>query len=705
MNLHIRRSIPFLLAALSLALLARADTLYLRAGEQEDGRLQSMSPDAVVFQGSGGEKTFATSDVIRVQLQRARKFDEVDTAAQITDPDLKACLEKQPSEKDYPSDGSVALLLRKVYDLTTPGVVKETHRSITKILRQRGEDLGSVSAWYFDDTDAADVDFALTVTPDGRVLHLSDTALKTESLYASLPDYRRLSRLRFACKEPRPGSVLDVQYTMTRKRDAALEPFYVEEMFQGESPVLRKEVIVIVPAASGDQSEQALRKVIAFDVDKHGADALQFTTQPESAPGEGLRLVWSLRAPQPGILDEPLMPPRREFVPTVTLARPATWDAIVKAYASALAAVPAPSEAVKAKAVELAKDGGAQAIYNFLARSLRTAPVPQLQFRVLPHSADETVGRGLANELDKNFLYLKMLEAAGIDCAFALVRDRLQGPLADNAPSLRAFSRSAVYLVKEDRFSNVSSDRVAFEDLPSDLQGSPALLITPGAASPVTTQESGVDDEQATADFDAALSADGDLELTVNYSGAGNSVVWMRAFKDLDEQQLRNQLEQLAARLHPAAVLKDYTKTDFADLSVSPKLTVKCAIPGFAFKAGDDLMLFDVPVIAYDAGDVGRPTREHDLFWGHVSRNMVTGKIALPKEFAVYSMPKNVRFDSDIVSYKAKLKKERDAITFSDLSDLKVAEALKEAYADFKKCKETRANLARERIILTRPKG
>lgn len=466
--------------------LSSADTLYLRAGEQELGRLEKMTADTVVFSGRDGEKTLPKSEVNRIQLQRARQFDDVERAAQITDPELKTSIERQPSEKDYPADGAVTLFQRKSYDLTQRGIVKETVRTITKILRQRGEDAGTTSVWYYEDTDTPEIDFALTVTPDGRVLHLSDTALKEESVYARFPDYRRFTRYRFASKEPRPGSILDTQFTVVRKRDTVLEPFYAEELFGGDTPIMRKEVSVLVPGdGSATTASEAAARFVAFNIDGKGADIIS----SEVAINErGRVLTWRLKRPQPGIVEEPMMPPKKSFIPTLTLGVPATWRELVATYASTLAAVPALSDSLKAKAAELADQGGAPAIHDFVARTIRTAPVPHPQFRMTPHSPDETVRRGLANELDKNFLYASLLEAAGIDCTFALVRDRMQGPLADAVPSLRPFNRSAVYLNDNGTFATTVTDLLPLDVLPGELQGVPALIIAPDSEAPVETQ-------------------------------------------------------------------------------------------------------------------------------------------------------------------------------------------------------------------------
>jgi hypothetical protein len=708
--------IVLLAVAMSVSLVVYADTLYLRAGEQVQGELEKMTPDAVIFRATDGEKTWPKTALTRIQLQRARQFDDVERVDQIADPTLKACLEIQPAEKDFPAEGAVTLLRRRICDLTTDGVVKETNRAIIKVLQQRGEEVASIGIPYFEDTDSVEVDFALTVTADGRVLHLSDTALKKESVFSSLPDYRRLGRLRFACKEPRPGSVLDVQYTVTRKRDAAIEPFYCPQLFRDEFPILRKEVLVVLPsnAANGQWEKQ-----LASEIDEPDAGAIQAATYTVRNAPDAIKpilkeagkkdtgdvvVAFTLTKPQPGIIEEPLMPPRKEFAPSLTLGVAATWEQVAGQYAEKLAASPPLPEALQAKARELAQKGGAEAIHNFVAKTIRTAPVPQLSFHLIPRAPDATAQRGLANELDKNFLYFNLLKAAGVECVFALVRDRGQGPLSRDVPSLQAFDRSAVYLVKEKVFSNAASDQIPFGVLPAGLQDAPALLAATSGAVLTQTQQSRLDEEQVSTRFDASLDAEGGLELTVTFTATGNSGSWMRAFKDLDEQKLRNQLQQFAGSIHPAAVMREYKTSDFADLTVTPSITLTCAIPGFAIKAGGDLMLFNIPVIDYQAGDVGRPTREHDLFWRQVERRAVSGAIHLPEGFAVYALPGKVRFDSPIVAYTAKLKKHRGNIEFKDTFDLKAAQAPREAYPGYKHCMELRADLARQRIILVRKK-
>ena len=690
-------AIALWLIVLGAALAARGDTLYLRGAEEELGRLKQMTDAAVVFEGRDGEMVLDKAEVLRVQLQRARVFDDVETVDQIEDADLAACIESQPSEVDFPADGSVTLLERTTHDLTEPGVVRTTTRTISKVLQQRGEGIATKSVWYFEDTDSPEVDFALTVTPDGRVLHLSDAALKVESIYARFPDYRRLSRYRFACKEPRPGSILDVQFTVTRKRDPVLEPFYGEALFRNDSPILRKEVRVLLPA---NHAEAGWRRWISAEVNGPAlADGCLSMSEPKRS-ADGIELVWRLDEPQAGIVGEPLMPPKRAFVPALTLAARTTWDAIAAVYAEALAGVPPLTDELRAKAAELFEAGDIEAIHNHVARNVRTAPIPHLAFSMTPSPPAEVAQRGLANELDKNFLYLRLLEAVGIECVFALVRDRDEGPIAEGVPSIRAFNRSAVYLVKAKRFSNVSSDRLGFDALPANLQDAPALLIRPGESRLTRTQQARPKDELDATSFEAVLDAQGDLDLSVTYMAKGNNAAWMRGLKDLDDSQLRNQLEQIAGYLHPAARLENYQAADFADLAMTPSLTLECAIPGYAVKAGDDLMLFDIPAIHYEAGDVGRPAREHALFWAHVSREATTGVVRLPEAYKVYALPEGIKLDSATAAYRARLRKRRGAIRFEDTFDLKVSEAPTEAYADYKECKELRADLGRKRIIL-----
>jgi len=666
-----------------------ADTLYLRAGEQEPGRLLAITGKEVRFEGPNGVKTWRKADVLRIQLQRARTFDDVQAADQITEPDLRTCLDKQPGAADFPSAGFVTLLRRQVYDLTQPGVVVDTVRAITKVLQQRGEDVATTSVWYFEDTDTPTIDFALTVTADGRVLHLSDDALKNESIYAQFPDYRRLARFRFACKEPRPGSVLDVQYTVIRKLDAPIEPFYGEEVFRDDQPILRQEVVVLVPEAAESRVTSELG----------GPDVIEARRQVDNGV---VRLTWVLTQPQLGILPEPLMPPKEEFAPRLVLGESASREDIARAYAAALAALPDLPRELAEKAIALDTEGGPQAIHDFIARTVRIAPVPHQAYRAVPHPAGETSHRGMANELDKNYLYFKMLEAAGIPCAFALVRGRGQGPLADSVPSLQAFNRSAVYLKAEDRFETAAGDLLPFGALPGGMHNAPALVVDAAGGALTTTQQPSPEEELNATQFEAVLDVDGNLALNLTYTGTANMGVWMRDLKDADAQRLRNTFQQIAGYVHPAARLVDYTTTDLADLAVTPVITLQCSIPGYAVKAGDDLILFNLPAVDYTAGEVGRPTREHDLFWEHVERETKEGAIRIPAGYEVYSMPESVDFDSPTASYNASLALSEGSIAFGDRYELKVQDAPPEAYGEYKACRELRANIPRQRVILTR---
>lgn len=684
-----KRTVQILALALSVlaSSWAAADTLYLRNGEQAAGQLVEITQDSVTFRTLEGVQTYPEKDVFRVQLQRARMHDEVNQAGQITDPDLKQAIENQPGETDYPAAGYVVMLERRTLDLSQPDKVVDTTRQIIKILRQRGEDVASQNVWYFEDTDVPHIDFALTVTPDGRVLHLDDAAVKNESLYANLPDYRRSARYRFACKEPRPGSILDIQYTVERGASELLDPFYAFESFQGDQPILKKEVVVTVPEGRRDQ-------VVANLADQ-GAVKQEESTQDGTA-----RLVWSLNEPQAAVIPEPLMPPLRLFVPRVHLGHAGAWDGVAAAYRSALDELPALPDNWVQRAKDLAGNGGAEAIRNWVAREIRLVPVPQLSFRLVPHSAADTLSRALANELDKNYVYYLMLRAADIPAEFAFVRSRTMGPLPQDIPSLKAFNNTAVYLPKQEMFSSAAGDTLPFQALPGALQNCDALVFGNDGGlrkTPLAPPEG----QLSATRFDAALDAEGTLQATITYTAEGDEQNWMRNLKDLNQQQMRNQLQQLAGYIHPSAALMEYSTTDLSDLTVTPEITLTVAVPEFGSVAGD-LMLLKLPAVFYTAQEVGRPTRELDLFWNYPVRETTRGTIKLPAGFGVYYLPEEVNFDSDVASYRATFTNKDNTITFEDRYDLNVAEAPASAYPEYKQCLELRARIPQQRIILTK---
>jgi hypothetical protein len=395
------------------------------------------------------------------------------------------------------------------------------------------------------------------------------------------------------------------------------------------------------------------------------------------------------------------MPPMRDIMPALTIGESGTWADVAKLYAEALEKLAPLPDAAKAKAVDLAKNGGAAAIYRFVARDINTAPVPHPHYAPVPNPPGGAFERGFANELDKNYLLYAMLKAADIPAAFALVRGRLQGAISDEVPSNRAFNRSAVYMPNEKLFVSTGSDQIEFGALSGELYDAPALVIARDANALMRTQAAADGVEQDSTEFDASLDARGNLDMTLMYSASGDTANWMRSLKDLNKQELHNYLQQVISNMHPAAVLRGFDTSDLADLAAKAKLTVKCSIAGYASEAGDDLMLFNLPGVDYDAGDVGRTTRNYGLFFGHAVRALTKGIIHLPAGYSVYSVPEGVATDGPVVKYTANLTDDgKRALRFEDDFILKVSEAAKDAYGEYKACKEKRAGLSRQRIIL-----
>ena len=136
-----------LVLSLCLCTAGRADTLYFRDGDQLAGSLKEITKKKVVFETDSGIEKHKKAEVLKVQLQRKRKYDHIEKVEDITDPKLKASLASQPTQADFPAAGYVTLLVRQTYDLREPGIVRDTTRRIVKVLQQRGEDVASQNVY------------------------------------------------------------------------------------------------------------------------------------------------------------------------------------------------------------------------------------------------------------------------------------------------------------------------------------------------------------------------------------------------------------------------------------------------------------------------------------------------------------------------------------------------------------------------------
>ena len=689
---YTKRSLLLVLLVCASSLAQRVeDVLFLQDGRERVGRLIKIDDHEVQFNIDGAVETFLLADVQRIDLAEIREDDEIRKVADLNDPLLDRVLKVSPTTFFFPDSGYVTMYHLIEKHLHEDGSYTERRRVIRKVLLERGKRLMNVAAYFRKGEETLEVDFARTINPDGTVTPITEAAIDVTSVNTETPEYERQQQLKFAMKKVTEGSILDYQTTERGKQTNFLEPFAIATYFRDTEPILEKELRIIVPR--GRKLLYTLRQAEHVSVTTNEADdetTYSFVTKMAKR-----------------FVPEAQMPPWADCMPRVLVAEQATWSEIGEAYRAAVLARSEATPGIKAKVSELIVGAAndkeiASRIYYYVTQSIRQVWVGPMAYQYTPHQVGEVFDRGAGNTIDKVALLRSMLVEAGINADIALCRPRGSGKVVEEIPAIRQLDDALVVIEIESGryFLAVDDETVRLGQIPSEYQGTRALLISAPKAQLIDIPLLVPDQESFASRYRIKVSANGDLAISVTERPTGNYEMGYRAaWKDTKEEDLRKGLEMDLAGMHATAKLDDYEIRNLHDVSQPLVFSQSYTLTDYAF-GNEDLLVFRIPVLDYSAAAVGQPTREFPLTWYQQSKNTVDVTLTIPEGYRVYYAGKHFQADSAPCTFVAKFEHTKDTITYHDEFVQRMVEAPADVYKGYKACLETMARVPKEWIVL-----
>ncbi len=673
------------------------DVLYLQDGLEHVGELVRMSPDEIVFwiQGEDEPRTFPRDEIKRLDLTRQREGDSAKTVAELDDPLLDRLLAAQPTKLVYPDSGYVTMYRLHDFEVADDGTYTLRERRVIKVLLERGKDQANVARYFKKGEETLDIDFARTINPDGSVTPISDAGVDITSVHSSTPEYEKLYQKKFAMKQLKVGSVLDYQVTKRRLMAGPLDPFYVTALFRADEPILEAELRISVPAG----------RELIWHEDRLGSNV---ATSKDVAAGRTIYRVVARNCQR--VVPEPMMPPAGDLYPRVTAALADDWASIADAYAAAMRSAAQPGDEIRTKVAALVADAAsprekAQRVYRHFVEAVRQLWVPPSSYSYAPRPVGEVYANRAGNAIDKAMLLATMLNEAGLDSGVVLACPQGNGELLADVPNIRQFSDALVAVDLPDGrvLLPVYDESVRFGQMPAGYQGTRGLLVKAGGGQLIDVPLNDPSAEGTRVTYRMALNAAGDLAVEKTEEYFGNDEVSRRnAWKDQKDEELRRSFEMGLTAMHPKARLDDYTIENLRDVTQPLRFIQKYTLVDYAMRAGDDLLVFQLPEIAYEASSVGKPTREFPMKWYRRSRNLNRMEIAVPAGFTVYYAGKDYADDCGIVAFEADFSTQNGTVRYADTFTQNELWAAPAAYPEYKETVETMARVPKEWVVLER---
>jgi hypothetical protein len=660
------------------ALCARPqETVFLQSGEQYQGTVEKTVDGKLRQSVAGQERDFDIGEVQRIEFQRKREFDGIETAEALSAASAlfkdALAVSTDALKQKYPQAGFVVLRDDTVVKVAADGSYEFDRTQVWRVLEQRGADSAFQAIYFQPDRQRAEIAFGITVGPDGKASRVSDSALKTEAVHPQLPEYNYQQRLRFSMTNPVPGATLFLK-TQLSGSATALRPLAADAAFWGTEPIVSGSVTLVA-------EDETLKKVA---VAASGIEAAK----------EGL--VWRV-SDTPQIMPEPLMPPVAAFAPRVVIAYPkASWADLAKEFTAAVNAAPLAS----------AEGTTVQSLYDRVRRDIRTIDVPQDALPRPPAAPAEVLKRGFGNTVEKALLLEALLDGIGREAHTVLVRGRSSGPLVAEVPRLRGFDGAVVRLTNPDG-SDIwlqADDRLsAFGELDADLQGAQGLDLATGEI--VTVPARPAEDEGTKRVAEIELGTDGSAVVTDSYNLRGGDARGYRGLADLTQDEAQTWASTFVGSDITGVELAKWSHSDFEKANAEEALSFTYRVPGLAQAAGDFLVL-RLPNARYAPTEVGRSTRQYDLFWRGRDGSDVTFTVRAPEGYSVYALGGGVAKEGNGWSLNAGYEKADDgrSVIFQEKWQRDALEAPKGDYQPYREALIRRGIIRNDMIVFEKKK-
>lgn len=244
--------------------------------------------------------------------------------------------------------------------------------------------------------------------------------------------------------------------------------------------------------------------------------------------------------------------------PAVQLTTFASWDELGRWLAPLLLERAQPSEAIRAKAEELARDRATsgdkiQALYDFVATRIRSVRLPFGAADYALHPAEEVLANRYGDSADKEALLIALAAAIGNPAYPVLVSSSRE--LDPEIPSPAQFDHvlTVIPLGEEQVWLDPEAEVAPFRMLSASLRGKKALALFPeesvhaSAAQLLNTPSEPPFPSTQSVDVEATVSESGALAARVHYLLRGDAELLLRAAFHRTPPSQWNQLGQLLA--------------------------------------------------------------------------------------------------------------------------------------------------------------
>jgi len=574
------------------------------------------------------------------------------------DDEVALLIRNAPAAESYPNAGIIYILDEDIVQVFEDGRCKETIHVVFKILKDRGKDNGDIEIGYNSRTETALIIYARTITPEGKIIPLSENAVKVVTPFTNYPSYSDYKELTFSMPGVTVGSIIDYKIVEERQRPEIEGKFSDEFYFQTYDPTYLCRYKVITPR------DTDLKYLV-----------LNPLPDIQSSPniihdGNKKIYLWEYKN-IPQIIEEKSMPPTDEVAFRILVTTMNSWEEFSHWWRKKIAGKTEPDESIKRKVAELTKDLSTskekiEAIFDYVKREIRYVFIDFGKSGYEPENAKKVFENKYGDCKDKSTLLISMLKVAGIPAHYVLIPTSSVGNLIKDFPYPFQFNHCIVSTEKEGKYNffDPVAENYRFDYLPSSDQNRDILIFDNKkiifARTPLAKPEENAYYNQS----QIKIGLDGSIECEVkNFSFGGEEASLRSFFIKNSPTKIKESLEERVDKISSGAKLLTYTHSDPMNFKERFEVTIKYNAQDYCKKAGD-ILIFDVPEIQKSCPATGKKDLKYPIEVWNNSYKKDEVEFNVPEGYEVYHLPEPMEIKNQYFDFRSSYRQEGERIFY-----------------------------------------
>ncbi|MFH1363400.1 MAG: DUF3857 domain-containing protein [Candidatus Omnitrophota bacterium] len=565
---------------------------------------------------------------------------------------------------------------------------------IEKVLKERGKELAEVDIGYDSTYQRVELEFARTITKEGKVRYTAGENIRDVSRYLNFPLYSNSRAFIISMPSVDVGALIEYKVKIYSSKLVNDEDFSFIYRLREEYPVCKARFKLAIPKKS---------EIFFKFLNREYAEGVKL--QPSvSETGDKKTYTWEFQQIKP-IIPEYAMPPQSYLNPAVLISSFSSWDEIYgwwqPLYQDKLALSQEMKEFLNQRIKGVTSDiEKAKKIYEFVAKNIRYVAIEYGQGGHEPHRVEEVFINRYGDCKDQAILLVSLLRQAGLKAYPVLIpTDRIY-PIDKDFPSINFNHAICAVQINEDLiFMDPTAETTPFGEIPLGDQNRPVMVFFDDHWQIVLTDTS--KDSRVSYQMEISIDQEENANIRRQVRSFGFFASSYRGYlkythPELIEEDIRQKMKEISS----LSSLIDYNIENADDFDLNPVLTYNFRVEKFFNPAGNLRIVPALDQIQLDRKLISKDTRQFPIDFSGLYSKDAKIKINLPKNLKVKYLPKPFSLENPWFKLEVSYRNLNQAVDFYQNLNVRKRFVEVKDYDKFVGYLEEAIYLLREEVIL-----